>query len=137
LRGEAEANPEIPRYARNRLRNPLTKRLNVSSAPKNAHGVNKMDFLRKGQFAYESQIAGTIVASQQISYHMFRDRYKEACKRRGSQGARRGLDGDGSNPERGVEFSCVLPTEAPMSILALRLIAIIRGFAKTIKVTFP
>ena len=73
----------------------------------------------------------------QFSYHMFRDRYKEAYKRRGSQGARRGLDGDGSNPERGVEFSCVLPTEAPMSILALRLIAIIRGFAKTIKVTFP
>ena len=34
-------------------------------------------------------------------------------------------------------FSCVLPTEAPMSILALKLIAIIRGFAKTIKVTFP
>ncbi len=25
MRGEAEANPEIPRYARNRLRNPLTE----------------------------------------------------------------------------------------------------------------
>ena len=67
---------------------------------------------------------------------MFRDRYKEACKRRGSQGARRGLDGNGSDPGREVEFSCLLPTEAPFSILALKLIAIIRGFAKTVKVAF-
>ena len=67
--------------------------------------MNKVDLLRKGQFAYEGQIPGTIVASQQISYHMFQDGYKEACKRRGLQGARRGPDGDGSNSEREVQVT--------------------------------
>jgi hypothetical protein len=34
-------------------------------------------------------------------------------------------------------FFCLLPTEAPFYILALKLIAIVVSLAKTIKVAFP
>jgi hypothetical protein len=47
--------------------------------------------------------------------------------------------GTGSLARRGLlyDFLCPVPAETPLSILAVMLIAIISGFAKTVKVAFP